>query len=582
MTARGARARGMKWRGPFLALALACCAPATAWAERILRFETDVLLSASDTFAVEERIAYDFGDVKRHGIERWIPVAYGRGQSADYRIEISVQQVTDGSGAPLRVQERREGRNLVLRIGDPDTVVTGAREYRIRYTVRRGILYLEPHDEIYWNATGTEWEVPIESARARLRLPDGVDAAKLEALCFTGPQGAVQSDCSIERTDGSLSFVAKRGLGAREGLTLVAALPKGVLPVPSPAARTIDRATDFASPWLLLPVATLAGMFALWRTLGRDPGAGNESVAARYDPPAGLSPAEVGTVLDESADLSDLTATIVDLAVHGFLRIEEVETKSFLFLTNRDYVLVKLREPEGRKAHERELMTALFGGADRVKVSDLRNTFYVHLPEIQKALYGELTGREGGCFATDPERTRRGWLNAGIVISVAGFFLSSPPELRIAGISCAVSGLIVLAFARSMPRRTRKGRQALQEILGLREFLSRVEADRLQREGVRTRERFEAILPYAIVLGCADAWANAFADIYTQPPAWFGSPRYDREFTPRLLVHHMGQSLTTIGRAMTSAPRSAGSGISGFGGGGSSGGGFGGGGGKSW
>jgi len=572
----------MRGRGPVLALALACCTPAATWAERIVRFETDVVLSASDTFTVEERIAYDFGNERRHGIERFIPVAYGRGQSADYRIEIEVQKVTDGNGAAVPVRERREGRNLVLRLGDPDTIVTGTREYRIRYTVRRGILYLDPHDEIYWNATGTEWEVPIESARARVRLPDGVDAARLDALCFTGPQGAVQSDCSIERGAGSLSFVATRALGAREGLTLVAALPKGVLPVPSPAARTIDRATDFASPWLLLPVATLIGMIALWRTLGRDPGPGHEAIAARYEPPAGLSPAEVGTVLDESADLSDLTATIVDLAVQGFLRIEEVETKTFLFLTSHDYVLVKLREPEGRKPHERELMTALFGGADRVKVSELRNRFYVHLPEIQKALYGELSRRDGGCFATDPERTRRSWLHGGILIIVIGFFLSAAPELRIAGLSCILSGLVVLAFARSMPRRTRRGRQALQEILGLREFLSRVEADRLQREGVRTRERFEAILPYAIVLGCADAWANAFADIYTEPPGWYGSPRYEREFTPRLLVNHMGQSLTTIGRAMTSVPSSAGSGVSGFGGGGSSGGGFGGGGGKSW
>src|SRR4029077_3207354 len=104
---------------------------------------------------------------------------------------------------------------------------------------------------------------------------------------------------------------------------------------PPPPALVIAPPTVFASPWPLLPVATFAAMIALWRTLGRDPAAGNESVAARYEPPAGLSPAEVGTVLDESADLSDLTATIVDLAVHGFLRIEEVETKSFLFLTNR-------------------------------------------------------------------------------------------------------------------------------------------------------------------------------------------------------------------------------------------------------
>lgn len=571
----------MRRRSAVLALALFCGLPAPFAAERVVRFETDVVLSRSDTFTVEERITYDFGSDQRHGIERWIPVAYGRGQAADYHIDLSLQQATDGTGARVPVQERREGRNLVLRLGDPDTLVTGTREYRLRYTVRRGILYLQPHDEIYWNATGTEWEVPIDSAVARLEVPEGVDASGLDALCFTGQQGAVESDCTVERKPGSLSFVAKRPLHAREGLTIVTALPKGILPVPSVAAQRIDRLTDYATPWALLPFGTFAAMLLLWRTLGRDPG-GREAIAARYEPPAGLSPAEVGTVLDESADLSDLTATIVDLAVKGFLRIEEQETKSFLFLTNRDYSLVKLREPEGLKPHEAALMAALFDGATSVKVSDLRNRFYIHLPRIQKALYDELSRRDTGCFAGNPRRTRQGWVGLGFVIAVAGCFLAFPPELRAIGLSIAVSGLIVLVFARAMPRRTRVGRQALREILGLREFLSRVEADRLKREGVRTRERFEAILPYAIVLGCADIWANAFADIYTEPPKWYASPDHGRPFTPRLLVSHMGQGLTTIGRAMTSQPRSAGSGSSGFGGGGFSGGGFGGGGGRSW
>src|SRR5262245_64014236 len=104
-------------RRALLAVALAWLASAPARAERIIRFETDVLLSKSETFTVEERIAYDFGAEKRHGIERWIPVAYGRGQAADYRIEVAVEQVTDGRGGALPVRERREGRNLVLRIG---------------------------------------------------------------------------------------------------------------------------------------------------------------------------------------------------------------------------------------------------------------------------------------------------------------------------------------------------------------------------------------------------------------------------------------------------------------------------------
>src|SRR5262249_48490100 len=175
-----------------------------------------------------------------------------------------------------------------------------------------------------------------------------------------------------------------------------------------------------------------------------------------------------------SADLSDLTATIVDLAVQGYLRIEEFETRTFHFFTNRDYTLTKLREPEGRKEHERELMTALFDGTPSVKVSDLREKFYVHLPAVRNALYRQLSRRDDPCFASNPERTRRGWLAGAVVVLVCGVFLTSVPRLGVVAVSVLASGLVMLLFARSMPRRTGRGRQALLEIVGLREFVARV------------------------------------------------------------------------------------------------------------
>jgi uncharacterized membrane protein len=94
--------------------------------------------------------------------------------------------------------------------------------------------------------------------------------------------------------------------------------------------------------------------------------------------------------------------------------------------------------------------------------------------------------------------------------------------------------------------------------------------------------QFEQVLPYAIVLGVADQWADAFAGIYTEPPSWYHSPRYGHGFAPRLFVADLGRSLGTMGQTMRSSPKSSGSGSSGFGGGGFSGGGFGGGGGGSW
>ncbi len=570
----------MNLRRALAALAFAVLATAPALAEQIERYDVDVFLSASDRVTVEERILYDFGREQKHGIERWIPTRYGRGYSADYRIALEVESVTDASGAKLRVSERRDGPNLVLRIGDPDVTVSGVREYRIRYAVRRGFLWLKDHDEFYWNATGNEWSIPIAAASVRVYLP-GSDSSRVKALCFTGSQGSVASDCAIEHGSGSLGFATTQPLGAREGLTLVVALPKGVLPEPSPLAKWWGRASDFLSGWLLVPLAAFGAMFSLWWRGGRDPASLNAAIAVRYAPPEGLAPAEVGTLIDERVDVSDVTATIVDLAVHGFLRIREEESRQLLLFTQRDYVLEKLREPEGRKPFEVRLMQRLFALGGEVRVSELRNKFYRDLPEIQTSIYDGLSG-ESAHFAGNPEQLKTRWsVFAGIVMALGvGAMLISEQALVLG--SFIAAGLIVLAFGRAMPRRTARGRRALDEIHGFKEFLGRVDRDRLEREGAHTKERFEAVLPYAIVLGCADAWGDAFADIYDQPPEWYASPRYGRGFTPRLFVSDMGQGLSTIGSAMTEAPRSSGSGSSGFGGGGFSGGGFGGGGGRSW
>ena len=64
---------------------------------------------------------------------------------------------------------------------------------------------------------------------------------------------------------------------------------------------------------------------------------GPDAIPVRYEPPEGMTPAEMGTVLDERVDMGDITATILDLAVRGYLQIEETETTKFLFLSDTDY-----------------------------------------------------------------------------------------------------------------------------------------------------------------------------------------------------------------------------------------------------
>ena len=226
-------------------------------------------------------------------------------------------------------------------------------------------------------------------------------------------------------------------------------------------------------------------------------------------------------------------------------------------------------------------MAVLFASVDDMRISDLLEKFYRHLPIIRSYLYETLSS-DAGLFNGRPDTTRNGYLILGGAIACGGFL--AYPVLGPLGVGAIMlSGVIVALAANTMPQRTRKGREAYEQIMGFKEFLSRVEADRLERLGGRTATTFEKILPLAIVLGVADRWAQAFAGIYTVPPTWYHGTFDGGSFQPTDLVRNVGRSLDTMGRALAATPPSrSGSGSSGFGGGGSSGGGFGGGGGGSW
>ena len=170
-----------------------------------------------------------------------------------------------------------------------------------------------------------------------------------------------------------------------------------------------------ANALLLVPVLVFFGMYSVWRRWGRDPTA--LPVSVQYDPPAKLSPAECGTLLDHKLDPRDITATLVDLAVRGYLRIEEVERPLVLGIKYRDYALemVKPQDTWAKelKAHERQMMTGIFKGGSRprVELGDLKNEFYTNLKYMRDFTYQSLI--EQGFYARRPDQSSRTWIGAG-------------------------------------------------------------------------------------------------------------------------------------------------------------------------
>jgi uncharacterized membrane protein len=331
-----------------------------------------------------------------------------------------------------------------------------------------------------------------------------------------------------------------------------------------------------------VPFLTLFGLFLIWHKFGRDPYK-DMPIAVRYSPPPDLTPAEAGTLYDEKADMIDLTSTVIDLAVRGYLRIEEIETIKFLFLSLKDYKLIKLNKTtENLMPHEIKILEGLFSSDQTdVLISDLKNKFYLNLKSIKNSIYSQLVDKS--YFLSNPDRIRATYKALGWIIIFSSLFIL--PSL-IPKLIFALSGLFIVVFSRFMPRKTKKGVLVNHHLQGFREFIERAEKDRIKALADEDPSIFDRVLPYALVFGLEDKWAEAFSDMFTEPPDWYTSSGYSTSYSPYILVNDLGRSISIMNKSFYSSPKNSSGGRSismgGGSGGGSSGGGFGGGGGGSW
>ncbi|HVO79709.1 MAG TPA: DUF2207 domain-containing protein [Terriglobales bacterium] len=559
--------------------------PAVARSWRVADFNDTIAVAADGSTAVHERLTLVFiGQFQ--GIHRTIPVEYPGPRGTNYTLYLTVTGVTDGNGNKLRYESHTSNGYRDLKIFIPGAFDT-TRTVEIDYSLRNAIRYFDDHDEFYWNVTGNDWPVPIDHASATVQLPSAA-AGSLRAQAFTGVYGSHEREATSNVNGSDVSFETTNPLPMRGGLTIDIFIPKGILQAPS----AFTKAVWFlgSNPIVFLPFVTFGVMFVFWWYKGRDPDPGL-SVAPMYEPPPGLTPAEAGTLIDDKVDPRDITCTLVDLAVRGFVKIEEVDDKGLVF-HHKDYIfhLLKPREQwTGLAPHERVMLENVFSGGSQTRLSSLKNRFYTAIPVIRQDVMSQL--RQKGMYLLDPDSANAYSIGAAVLIiapfAIAQFtgykdVFSSVGPLIVSGI---ISAIVWWLFARQMKARTVKGGRTRVAILGFQEFMNRVDADRLKRMPPDT---FEKYLPFAMALGVEHVWAQKFAGIIQNPPTWYTSPAgYPTGFNPIFFSNSMHSMATDMHQVFVSAPRasSTGSGFGGggFGGGGGfSGGGFGGGGGSAF
>jgi hypothetical protein len=478
----------------------------------IEQFHTDLEIEQSGETRVTETIRFRF-DGEWNGIFRDLlltpPKVYGRRDLFD----VELVSITDERGQPLDFETTSRGRIRQWKVYIPGAVNT-SKTVVIRYDLLDGIGFFgEPGrdnylDEIYWNVTGNEWEVPILSVSARVVLPEGVEPH--ESAAYSGAGGSTEQSARIETDANTVTFTEDGALGPGDNLTVATSWPGGfVVRTEQPGA--IERGASAAWP-LTIPFFAFFFAYRQWDRKGRDPEA--LSITVQYEPPGGLTPAEVGTLIDHHAQMRDITATLVDLAVRGYIHIEKDDRKVLGLFSTNEYIFHLKRnfgDWADLEAHESAYLSGVFRHADTggkagkgfvaavfgrdepdlaaegagagptfssVRLSSLKERFYRDLPGIKKSIYHQLIQK--GHYRTNPVTVKTAWMVGGLIVgglSIFGFTVAQnapvawldPVILAGAGVTAA---LILIVFGQLMPARTVTGARTREHARGCKEFLS--------------------------------------------------------------------------------------------------------------
>ncbi|MCB1477399.1 MAG: DUF2207 domain-containing protein [Rhodobiaceae bacterium] len=615
--------------------------------EEIRLFESRIVVGEDGALTVTEIITVNaqWGEIKR-GIYRDFPTRYYDPDNGLLRTaSFEVLRVTrDGLEEPWFTQGMGGGTRVY--IGDKDKYVSrGIHTYELVYRTDRQLRYFEGYDELYWNVTGNGWSFPIRVARAQVTLPPGAEV--LEWYAYTGGYGSTGQNAQvIGQTRRTITIETTRRLGAREGLTVAIAFPKGFVPevTPNQAFRRMIWDNLGLFGFLAAIPGIIGFLFYHWVRVGRDPP--RQSVIPRFESPRHLSPGALSYLHYRgfrkgwrSGASKAFIAALTSLAVKGRIVIDQTGKNMAVEARERGY--------NAMSPDEQALDTALLGGTRRREFKKANRSAIVSaISKFRSAItksYGEVyytTNRRYVIYALamlilaalfflfldrPAEDITMPVIFAGIFGGV-GLTLMSVGLARVFGVGegswfsallmtffalpfalvpllmivLVPGGMIklvplliyltmalIVLFGWLMPAPTVEGQRLSEEIEGYKLYLSVAEEKRMNMKGAPlvTPEVYETHLPYAIGLGVEKQWSNAFAEALAK------AGRSEADYHPGFYrgstwnTHSIARASSGMASAIGSSIASATpskSSSSGSSGGGFSGGGGGGGGGGGW
>lgn len=559
--------------------------------EKITSFHSDITVAESGSLTVRETIQiYAAGDIFKRGITRALPLTRRDIDNNRIGVDYIIREVLV-DGKPVNYFTEKEGGDLVVYVGERDRYLSpGNYRYEILYETAGQIGFFDDYDELSWNVNGLSGKT-MDSVGAVVRLPAGADV--ISSHCYTGRQGSGDSNCTTETDEVGTLVVQANNLPSNEMLTLSVGFTKGI--VTQPPEQLPRTFTWFERKGLvLLSSLFLVFLFAYyiytWRRYGVDPP--KPVVIPQFSPPDGLSPASVG-MLYKGHYLDDfVTASIVNLSVKGFIRIDEVVEKGGLFGLRSDkrYALARLKEADDKlPAEEQIVMRSLFRKTESVTLTGKYDeTIAMMMRDFHKSLK-----KQHGSVLNEGRNLKFHlvpWLAFIAYFIVMVRFVADDLLQFTANRNALVTTLLLglvsyLLYAWLIVRPGERKLHYRSAVEGLKMYLDVAEEKQLQffNPPEVTPALFEQLLPYAIALDMEKVWGDKFEKAFLSSalepesyrPAWYGG----RYVNAALFGHALNSTLSNTLSHAAMQPQSSsgggkwssgsfGGGFSGMGGGG--------------
>ncbi len=407
------------------------------------------------------------------------------------------------------------------------------RTFRVSYHASGAIRVYDDRDEFDWYAVPPGWQAPVYASRAEVTFPSATSTAGWKTN--QSPNSA-----EVRQVDNKIIWTANNSLSA--GFEIGAQIPKGILsPVKPSWQERVDQQEKDAEaarqrqaqydstirPFVELGVLLLGLLITIggilltirhWYTAGRDKPV-KLPIDYLADPPSDLPPGLVGTLLDESADVRDVIATIVDMGKKGNLTIAETQSAGFLgFGGNKDFTYTQTGN-NTQYDFERLVLNALFKKGQSINLSDLKNSFYSSLPPIYSSMYREMVRLK--YFPENPETVRARHRGIGVGIIILGIIVgvlwltfgdAYSQMLAVPAFGLGLVGVVRIMMARVMPRKTDFGSEEAEKWRAFQRYLQSIQ-QYTQGNVQVAAQKFQQYLPYAVALGVDRQYISQFNSV---------------------------------------------------------------------